>query len=680
MDRAETKSAGRAGDERLGHVLREAGAELDAAGVRALVAGVLAAPASVDPDGWMQLVHPSPTAGLADLLRALKNRMAARPHGEALDATARLGALRARLDAEGLDGFVVPHGDEYQNEYLPARAERLSWLTGFSGSAGLALILRERAAIFVDGRYTLQVRDQVAAALYEIRHIIDEPATEWLADAAGADMRVGFDPWLHTPGGLAGLRKAAEKAGAELVPVEVNPLDAVWTDQPPPPISPVRPHDLRHTGRGSAEKRQDIAADLAKRGAQALVLTAPPSIAWLLNLRGEDVPCTPLALGFAILDDTGEVELFMDPRKAAPDLAQHLGPAVRLHPPEGFGAALDSLGTDSRRVMVDSGSAPVAVFDRLERAGAEILREVDPCVRPKARKTEAELDGTRAAHRRDGAALVRFLAWLEAEAASGDVTEMAAAERLTATRAGLENFRGVSFEPISGSGPNGAVVHYRVTEATNRVLAPGDLYLVDSGGQYLDGTTDVTRTVLVRGAGDAGAEQRDRFTRVLKGHIALARAVFPVGTTGAQLDVLARGALWSGGVDFDHGTGHGVGSYLGVHEGPQGISKRSNAALEAGMIVSNEPGYYKAGAYGIRIENLVVVAPAEPVAGGERPMHRFETITLAPIDRALIEPSLLSGEEIAWLDAYHARVRDTLTPLLDAAVAAWLAEATRPLG
>lgn len=693
VDGTRTESGNYGGDEELAALLHGAGLEQGPVELRALIAGVLAAAPSVEPDDWMWLVHPDLGAqpgtdsekALEEQLRALKAVMAARSDGPALDAAARLAALRKRLAADGLDGFVVPHGDEYQNEFLPARAERLAWLTGFNGSAGLALVLRGRAAIFVDGRYTLQVRDQVDAAFYNIRHISDEPATDWLAEAAETGMRIGFDPWLHTPGGLAGLRKAAERAGAQLVPVETNPLDAVWSDQPAPPVSPVRPHDLRYTGRDSEAKRQDIAAVLARRDARALVLTSPPSIAWLLNLRGGDVPCTPLALAYAILNAAGEVDLFMDLRKAAPDLAGHLGPAVRLRPMTKFDAALDALGgggDGSGRVMVDPGGAPVAVFDRLERAGAETLREADPCILPKARKTEAELAGTRAAHIRDGAALVRFLAWLEAEAPSGRVTELDAARHLTALRAGLDKFRGVSFEPISGTGPNGAVVHYRVTEATNRTLAPGDLYLVDSGGQYLDGTTDVTRTVLVRGAGESEleVEARDRFTRVLKGHIGLARAVFPAGTTGAQLDVLARGALWRGGVDFDHGTGHGVGSYLGVHEGPQGISKRSHQALDPGMIVSNEPGYYKTGAYGIRIENLIVVVAEEPVAGGERPMLGFETITLAPIDRALIEPALMRGEEIAWLDAYHARVRETLAPLLDGVAADWLVEATRPLG
>lgn len=684
MDGTRARSGAYAGDESLADLLRAAGAEQGADEVRSLIAGVLAAPPSVEADDWLVLVHPSlaehPDQALAGQLRALKSSMAARPVGPVPDAAARLAALRARLAGDGLDGFVVPHGDEYQNEFLPARAERLAWLTGFNGSAGLALVLRGCAAVFVDGRYTLQVRDQVDGALYDIRHIAEEPATDWLEEAAEAGMRIGFDPWLHTPGGLAGLRKAAERTGADLVPVEANPLDAVWENQPPPPISPVRPHELRFTGRESAAKREDIAAGLARRDARAVILTSPPSIAWLLNLRGGDTPCTPLALAYAILDAAGEVELFMDPRKAAPELAAHLGPAVRLRPMTEFEAALDALGAS--RVTVDPGGAPVAVFDRLERAGAEILREADPCILPKARKTEAELAGTRAAHIRDGAALVRFLAWLETEAPSGRVTELDAARHLTALRAGLERFRGVSFEPISGTGPNGAVVHYRVTEATNRTLAPGELYLVDSGGQYLDGTTDVTRTVLVRGAGDSAivAEARDRFTRVLKGHIALARAVFPAGTTGAQLDVLARAALWRGGVDFDHGTGHGVGSYLGVHEGPQGISKRSHQALDPGMIVSNEPGYYKTGAYGIRIENLVVVAAADPVAGGERPMLGFETITLAPIDRALIEPALMSDEETVWLDAYHARVRAALAPLLDGAAAEWLDAATRPLG
>lgn len=685
------RDRGGAGDEALARLLREAGSPLTPADLRALVAGVCAAPLGEDPDAWMVLVAETPSEELKAELRALRRntetelRAKEQANGTGESSATRLAALRQELARRGLTGFVVPRADEHQGEYVPPRAERLAWLTGFTGSAGFAIVLQDRAAIFVDGRYTLQVRDQVDVGLFEPRHLTEQPPEAWIAERLPAGGRLGYDPWLHTVEGIKRLRRAVERAGGELVACDGNPIDAVWRDQPPPPIAPVVPHELRFAGLDSGEKREMLGRKLREDGFAAAVISAPDSIAWLLNIRGGDVPHTPLPLSFAILHAEGAVELFIDRRKLAPGLEAHLGNGVSINPPDGFAAALDRLGArdgaEGRRVLTDAASGAVWIFDRLSAAGARPVAGEDPCALPKACKNATEIAGARAAHRRDGAALTRFLAWLAREAPKGGLTELDAAERLAAFRRENELFRDLSFDTISGAGPNGAVVHYRVTERTNRRLEPGQLYLVDSGAQYLDGTTDVTRTVAVGAPppGATGAEMRERFTRVLKGHIALATVRFPRGTTGSQLDTLARHALWQVGLDFDHGTGHGVGSYLGVHEGPQRISKMPNRVpLEVGMIVSNEPGYYKAGAYGIRIENLVTVVPVE-VPGAERPMLGFETLTLAPIDRALIEPALLTPDEAAWLDAYHARVRETLTPLVDEATAAWLAEATQPL-
>jgi Xaa-Pro aminopeptidase len=441
-------------------------------------------------------------------------------------------------------------------------------------------------------------------------------------------------------------------------------------------LAPVVPHELRFAGKSSADKRRETAATLAKDDIDAAVLTAPDSIAWLLNIRGGDVPHTPLPLSFAILHRDGTVDLFIDRRKLAPGLEAHLGNSVRVAAPDALGPALDRLGAARQKIAADPGSAAAWVFNRLDAAGARVQRTADPCQLPKACKNAAELEGTRAAHRRDGAALTGFLAWLAEAARGGDLTEIAVSDRLEAFRRNGQHFRGLSFPTISGAGANGAIVHYQASPATERPLEPGNLYLVDSGAQYLDGTTDVTRTVAI---GNPSAEMRDRFTRVLRGHIALARCRFPAGTTGSQLDALARRALWEVGLDYDHGTGHGVGSYLGVHEGPQRISKMpSTQALMPGMIVSNEPGYYKTGAFGIRIENLVVVVPVA-AEGAERDMFGFETLTLAPIDRASIDPDMLDERDIAWLDAYHARVREDLTALVDSGTAAWLAAATAPI-
>jgi Xaa-Pro aminopeptidase len=670
------------GDEALNELLSESGSRFDAAGVRGLLAGVLAAPEGEDAEAWMTLVCEAPKDGLCGELRALRAELA-RPRRAAAkaDHAARLAALRAELGRRGLDGFAIPHADEHQGEYLPARAERLAWLTGFTGSAGMALVLANEAAVFADGRYTLQVESQVDTTLFTAQHLIEQPPTAWIAAHLPAASRLGYDPRLHTEAQLVDLEAAAEKAGGELVACPDNPLDAVWSDQPPPPVAPIVAHPLEFAGKTSADKRGEAAEALRAAGAEAAVLTLPDSIAWLLNVRGADLGRTPLPLSFAVLHGDATVEWFVDRRKLVRGLEPHLGNGVALRDPDELGAALDELGGQGRKVLADPTTAAAWFFQRLRAAGATPVKGADPCQPVKAKKNEVELIGTRRAHLRDGASLTRFLAWLAAEAPAkaNDVGlgEIELTERLLALRRGNEHFRDLSFDTISAAGPNAALPHYRVTPQSERRLAMGELYLVDSGAQYLDGTTDVTRTIAV---GAPSAEMRERFTRVLKGHIALATARFPKGTTGSQLDALARVALWQAGLDYDHGTGHGVGSYLGVHEGPQRISKVPNrVALEPGMILSNEPGYYKAGAYGIRIENLVAVIENQARPDDERPMLAFETLTLAPIDLALVERALLTPEETAWLDAYHARVRQALAPLVDKDTAKWLKTATGPI-
>lgn len=670
------------GDETLDRLLAESGNPLDAAGVRDLLAGVLAAPEGEDPDAWLGLIREAPSAALRAQLRALKAALRGAGQAPAPDHSARLAALRAELKRQAIDGFAVPHADEYQGEYIPQRAERLAWLTGFTGSAGMAVVLMDQAAVFVDGRYTLQVQSEVDAELFTPQHLMEQPPTAWIEAHLPAGAKLGYDPWLHTETQLATLRAAVEKAGGTLVSSAKNPLDAAWADQPAPPIAPIVAHPRDFAGKPSAEKRAELAEALGKKGVEAGVITLPDSIAWLLNVRGGDVPRTPLPLSFAVLHGDATVEWFVDRRKLTSDLRTHLGNGVSIRHPDELGAALDGLGAAGKRVLADPSTAAAWVFQRLDDAGAEIVKDSDPCQGAKARKNSVEIEGTRAAHRRDGAALSRFLAWLSAEAparaAKGEgLGELEMTERLHNLRRENDHFRDLSFDTISGAGANGAIVHYRASPASERRLALGDLYLLDSGAQYLDGTTDVTRTVAV---GSPSAEMRDRFTRVLKGHIAIATARFPRGTTGSQLDILARAPLWRVGLDYDHGTGHGVGSYLGVHEGPQRISKMpSKVALEPGMIVSNEPGYYKTGAYGIRIENLVTVIEAAARPGDERPMLAFETLTLAPIDLNLVEPSLLTQDEIAWFDAYHARVREALLPQVDGDTARWLEQVTRPL-
>ncbi len=586
----------------------------------------------------------------------------------------RIQAFRAEIIRRGFSGFIVPHADEYQNEYLPACAERLAWLTGFTGSAGAAVVLAEQAAIFVDGRYTLQVRDQVDLRVFALRHLLEEPVHSWLSTVLRPGDRVGYDPWLHTPLDVKRLEDACSRAGAKLIPCEPNPIDALWENRPVPPSAKVVPHDFAYAGKPSEDKRRELSMQLKQDEIGVAVLTAPDSIAWLLNVRGGDVPHTPLPLGFALLSRDGTISFFLDTHKVSEALAAHVGSAVRIRPIAEFPEALEQLGKAGERVLCDPTRTASWIFARLTRSGARVLEGEDPCLLPKACKNAVEISGAREAQKRDGAAVCQFLAWLDREAGPGRLSERDAESYLEACRRRQPLWQDMSFPTISAAGPNGAIVHYRATDERCRRLEPGTLYLVDSGGQYLDGTTDVTRTIAI---GVPAAEHRDRYTRVLKGHLALAMATFPKGTTGAQLDTLARRPLWEVGLDYDHGTGHGVGSYLGVHEGPQRISKGGHTvALQPGMILSNEPGYYKKGEYGIRLENLIVVTPATRGGGERGEWFAFETMTAVPFDASLIDGTLLNGAERGWLNAYHAHVREVIGPLVDSSTAAWLERAT----
>ena len=584
--------------------------------------------------------------------------------------------IRKAMADQGLDGFVTPHEDEHQNEYLPAANDRLAWATGFTGSAGAAVILADKAAIFVDGRYTLQVRDQVDQGTFEIRDLVEGGVPAYIEAATARGQVIGYDPRLHSPDALERLKAAAAKAGVQLRPVSPNPLDAAWgAARPPQPAAPIVPHPLQYSGEDSGSKRHRLGQGLAERGAQAAVITAPASIAWLFNVRGGDVIRSPLPIGQAILGADGSARLFLDPAKVTPELPAWLGNEVRLENPSDLPQALADLR--GKTVLVDAGVSSSWYFEALAGAGAEVLRGEDPCVMPRACKNAVEIEGTKRAHARDGAALTRFLHWVATEGQVNPPDEIEAVSKLEGFREATGALKDLSFDTIAGAASNGAIVHYRPTERLNKRTERGSLLLVDSGAQYLDGTTDVTRTVAI---GEPSAEMCERFTLVLKGHLALARVRFPAGTTGSALDALARMALWAHGLDYDHGTGHGVGSYLGVHEGPQRIAKAPNmVALRPGMIVSNEPGYYKEGAYGIRIETLQFVTEAAMIDGGERPMLGFETLTLAPIDRRLVARALMTPEEIAQLDAYHARVLAVIGPQVPAEVGAWLATACAPI-
>jgi len=583
--------------------------------------------------------------------------------------------IRAQLEQLGLDGLFVPHEDEWQNEYLPDCAERLAWATGFTGSAGAAIILREKAYLFSDGRYTQQALSQTAPELFEQRDLVDQGPAVWLKAEAPKGAKIGYDPRLVPPDALARLKESAAQAGVELVAVGVNPIDQAWLDRPAEPSAEIVPHPETFSGESSASKRSRIGEKLSGDGIEASVLTSPAALAWLFNIRGTDVTRTPLALGSAILNKDGTAQLFVKPEKVTPELRGFLGNEVSISSEPDFVEALKQ--TKGKRVLVDPTLSSAHVFDALHAAGAEVVRAPDPTIMPRALKNAVEIAGTKRAHARDGVALANFLHWFDVEAPKGQLTEIDICKAIEGFRMATGALQDLSFDSISGAGPNGAFPHYRVTVDSNRKVDQNNLFLLDSGGQYLDGTTDVTRTVAV---GTPSAEMKDRFTRVLKGHIALSRVRFPKGTTGSALDALARMSLWEGGFDYDHGTGHGVGSYLGVHEGPHRIAKVPNhVALEPGMIVSNEPGFYKIDGYGIRTENLQYVTPATPIEGGERPMLGFETLTLAPIDRRLIVVEMLTEAERAWLNSYHAKVLAEIGPRVEADVRAWLEAATAPL-
>jgi Xaa-Pro aminopeptidase len=597
------------------------------------------------------------------------------PEGAA--SAPRLKALRTELARRGLTGFMVPRADRHQNEYVPAADERLAWLTGFTGSAGAAVVLMERAALFVDGRYTLQVRQQVDTALFTIEHLAENPPHKWLERNLTAQDRFGYDPWLHTTESAERLAKACAASGAALVAVEPDLFDAIWTDRPAPPLGPIVLHDVAFAGEEAVTKLARIRPEIGKLKADALVISDPHCVAWAFNIRGSDVPHTPLPLAFAIVPREGRPALYVDGRKLSNDVRHALEALADVREPSELIRDLAALGAAKQTVRIDQATAADALGRVINGAGGKLSRGPDPLVLMKAVKNSVEIAGAAAAHRRDGAAVVRFLAWLEGAAAGGELTEIAAVEALESFRRDTGMLKDVSFPTIAGAGPDGAIVHYRVTRKTDRLIAPGTLFLVDSGAQYQDGTTDITRTLAV---GLPSEEMRDRFTRVLKGHIAIARAVFPDGTTGAQLDSFARQFLWEAGLDFDHGTGHGVGSYLSVHEGPARISKLGTVALKRGMILSNEPGYYKTDQYGIRIENLVLVTEAPSVTGAEKPLNAFETLTLAPIDRRLVRTDMLTAQETRWLDRYHARVLESLAPLLDPPTQAWLRAATARIG
>ncbi|WP_413988436.1 aminopeptidase P family protein [Labrys okinawensis] len=587
---------------------------------------------------------------------------------------ARIKALRDKLGELGLDGFVVPRSDEHQNEYCPPSEERLSWLTGFAGSAGIAIILKDQASIFVDGRYTVQVREQVDTSLITPRHLIDEPPEKWLGEVLKPGQKLGYDPHLQSMNEVERLRAACEKAGANLVQVKENPIDAIWKDRPAPPLAPIVLHDVALAGEDSGSKIGRLQAKLREQKVDAVFTNDAHAAAWLFNIRGGDVSHTPLPLSYALVPAEGQPTLFADGRKLSNAVRDDLSHHMAIAEPRQIEAVLAET-VKGKTVRLDPNMVVEHFATLVERAGGKIQKGGDPVALLRAVKNEAERAGTRAAHIRDGVAFVNFLAWFDRTVPDGQETEISVAEALERCRSETGVLKDLSFPSISAAGPNAAIPHYRVSHASNLPVSSG-LYLIDSGAQYVDGTTDITRTIAV---GDVTPLMKDRYTRVLKGHIAIATARFPKGAAGSQLDSFARAALWKIGADFDHGTGHGVGSYLSVHEGPQRISKLGTTPLEPGMILSNEPGYYRAGEFGIRTENLVLVEEIE-IEGAERTMYGFETVTIAPIDMRPIEVSLLTKSEIDWLNAYHARVYETIAPLVDDAERAWLERATAKIG
>ncbi|PVB61642.1 aminopeptidase P family protein [Labrenzia sp. 011] len=582
--------------------------------------------------------------------------------------------LRAELSRRGLDGFLIPRADAHQSEYVPPHDCRLQWLTGFSGSAGVAAVLGDDAAIFVDGRYTIQVREQVDMDVFPARHLIDEPVTEWLAARLQPGQKLGVDAMLHTVREVRRLKEICAQAGAELVTLDDNPVDSVWEDRPEPPVGQVSLYPVELAGKAAQDKVAQIQSVLADKKADACVLTQPDSIAWLFNIRGADVSHTPLPLSFATVPANGKPMLYIDGRKLSNSVRDALADLTDLAEPEDFRTGLTALGAAGANVMIDPGLAGIGIAETITGAGGTLIESQDPVLLPKAVKNEVELKGARAAHIRDAAAFVNFLCWFDEVAPKGELDEIGAAEKLEEFRRATGVLKDISFDTISGAGPNGAICHYRVSRTSNLKIPVGKPFLIDSGAQYEDGTTDITRTLAV---GEPCAEMKRHFTLVLKGHIAISTARFPQGTTGAQLDTLARIDLWKAGLDFDHGTGHGVGAYLSVHEGPQRISKAGTVPLKPGMILSNEPGYYPAGEYGIRLENLEIVTEAGEISGGERPMLGFETLTLVPMDLRLVELSLLTQAERDWLNRYHEKVRSEIGPLVGAKERIWLERATK---
>ncbi|MDX1737713.1 MAG: aminopeptidase P family protein [Alphaproteobacteria bacterium] len=659
--------------------LGECGLAIPISDLLNILRGVVAAPSGFD-NRWMDLVQKNRPDGLDEALIKAKDIISGMLDPGFVDGLApksRVLKLREKLAADQVSAFIIPRTDEYQAEYVAERSDRLAWLTGFGGSAGVAVVGLEKAAIFVDGRYTVQVRQQVDGDIFEYLHLINDPYTKWLQANFSEGDRVAYDPWLHSENSYKSLRLAASKGKFELVPVDQNYIDMIWENQPAAPISPIRPHDMVYAGESSQSKTVRLGDKLSSDGFDATVIASPDCIAWMLNIRGEDVANCPLPLSFSILHKDGQIDWFVDEVKVLEETRQHLGNNVSILPIGEFIHHVKKLGLGGNKVFVDPSVTASAIFAALREGGALISEGEDPVLLPRAIKNAVELDGTRNAHKRDAVAICKFLHCHLTNAGSGSLTELDAVDALQSFRAQDPLYRSNSFDTISGFGPNGAVVHYRVSESTNLTITNDNLLLVDSGGQYPDGTTDITRTIAI---GTPSTEMIERFTLVLKGHIALAMARFPAGLPGSRLDTLARAPLWSRGLDFDHGTGHGVGSYLNVHEGPQRIASTGATPLEPGMILSNEPGYYKDGEYGIRIENLVIVNELGMGEDGRRKMYGFETITLAPIDLRLVDAGLLSDDEREWLNSYHARVFDVVAPqLADENVRTWLKSATRPV-
>ncbi len=640
-----------------------------AADLQSLIARINAAAIPQGDTSWVDLIAPDAEPSLRSALEAL--RLADTPSPQAWSPD-RLAGVRRSLSEAGVDGFIVPQSDPHMGEYIPARHHRLAWLTGFTGSAGLAILYRDMAALFIDGRYTLQASEQVDANLIEARHFQKPAPKKWLCDIVQEGDRIGFDPTLFSVAQADDWRAALEKQKADLVALAVNPIDANWTDQPPEPLSPMVPHPLACSGESVEDKCARLAEKLREDGVDAAVLNQLEAVAWLLNVRGNDVENKPLSVSTMVLHADGTVDLYVESLRLSKGLGDHLGNRVSLIEFDQLEAGLQRLGAGGKRVGLTRATAVDRLRTILEEAGAEIV-PIDDCTElPRAIKNEVELTGARSAHRRDAAAVARVLEWLSRDAQAGGLTELDVVARLEAERGQEDQHRGPSFDTISGAGPHGAIVHYRVTPDSNAAIEPDSLLLIDSGAQYLDGTTDITRTIAV---GTPPPGTAENFTLVLKGHIAVARAHFPEGTTGAQIDALARQFLWQAGKNFDHGTGHGVGSYLGVHEGPQRLAPTGHTKLQPGMILSNEPGYYENGAYGIRIENLVIVRESARAEG----FLEFETITFAPIDRTLIVADMLDEAERGWLNAYHAQVFETVAPALDTDRRAWLEAATAPI-